>query len=238
MTAYLKLWVREGHRPWLCIYGTGLPLQFAVVMALQSKEMPHMKNSLVNSIRKCIEVLSSIVLSGILVGALIFMGLMILYGDLVLLRPLLLLIPMGCAVILWVLTRSAAISGEGIVFKSIYGKRIINWQLIRRISLHDKGRLVRVWLHDSKIEFRGKEYRNRFLIPEIVKRIASGVIEVSLDADSEDCLVGYVLCQSCGYDLRGSETGECPECGSEFDLASINFLSKRLDTAKPNNLDA
>src|SRR4051812_34411057 len=31
----------------------------------------------------------------------------------------------------------------------------------------------------------------------------------------------WVLCPACGYDLRATPSGRCPECGSEIDTAAL-----------------
>lgn len=40
-----------------------------------------------------------------------------------------------------------------------------------------------------------------------------------------------MYCLDCNYDLRGKESGNCPECGRSFDIADVKSYSRKPDKA-------
>lgn len=48
---------------------------------------------------------------------------------------------------------------------------------------------------------------------------------------------GYPVCERCGYDLRGSLSGHCPECGMSPTAAQERRLADGRDTRRTNQAD-
>jgi len=52
------------------------------------------------------------------------------------------------------------------------------------------------------------------LVPFGILFIASPLVSIWLFSTAIRCAARSSLCTRCGYDLRGNESGRCPECGS------------------------
>jgi len=55
---------------------------------------------------------------------------------------------------------------------------------------------------------------------------------MSAEADKTLALDTELTCLNCGYDLRGTVSGRCPECGREFDRIGHPILCGCQDSAR------